>query len=266
MSFRDDDLSHFAAHGASLPEGGSDAVVEHDGASIWSVSYGAGPPVVLLHGGMGHAGNFAHQIPALVAAGRQVFAIDSRGHGHSSRDSRPLSYEQIAGDVLAVMDARAIRTAALVGWSDGACTSLALARRAPERVSGVFFFACNVDPTGTKPFVMTSAIGHCIDRHRRDYEVLSPTPAAFDTLSADLQVMQREQPNYSADDLRSVSVPVTIAQSPDDEFIALAHAQYLARTIPGARLDLLDGVTHFAPLQRPGVFNAAVLRFLEQLG
>jgi pimeloyl-ACP methyl ester carboxylesterase len=55
---------------------------------------------------------------------------------------------------------------------------------------------------------------------------------------------------------------VTVAQSEHDEFIKAEHAEYLARTIPGARYVFLKGVSHFAPLQRPELFNAAVLGFL----
>jgi pimeloyl-ACP methyl ester carboxylesterase len=56
-----------------------------------------------------------------------------------------------------------------------------------------------------------------------------------------------------------------IVQSEHDEFIKLEHAEYLARTIPGAELILLPGVSHFAPLQRPGQFNSVVRGFLGEI-
>src|SRR5690606_163416 len=132
---RDDDLSDFDANGAALPAGGDAAYAAHDGARIWHVAFGAGPAVVLLHGGMGHGGNFAWQVPVLRDAGYQVIVVDSRGQGRSSWDGRPLSYAQMADDLEAVLDARGVERAALVGWSDGACTALALAKGQPERVA-----------------------------------------------------------------------------------------------------------------------------------
>jgi pimeloyl-ACP methyl ester carboxylesterase len=72
----------------------------------------------------------------------------------------------------------------------------------------------------------------------------------------------KTEPNYSADELATVSVPVAIVQSEHDEFIAPEHAEYLARSIPGARFVRLEGVSHFAPLQRPDQFNGALLDFL----
>jgi pimeloyl-ACP methyl ester carboxylesterase len=65
--------------------------------------------------------------------------------------------------------------------------------------------------------------------------------------------------------LAAIQVPVAIVQAEHDEFIKPDHAAYLARTIPGAELALLPDVSHFAPLQRPGEFNAAMLAFLGKV-
>lgn len=262
MSFTDDDLTHFEANGAALPDG-TTAYVESDGASIWHASFGTGEPVILLHGGMGHSGNWGHQVPALVAAGRQVVVIDSRGHGRSTRDTRPFSYELMGSDVLAAMDALGLAKAPIVGWSDGACIGLVLARQHPERITGVFFFACNMDPSGTMPFEATPTLDRCFARHTRDYAELSATPDQFGAVADAVGLMQRTQPNYSANDLEQIGVPVAIVQAEHDEFIKPEHAEYLARTIPNAELVRLPGVSHFAPLQRPALFNDAVLAFLD---
>src|SRR5689334_9842523 len=116
----DDDLKLFEASGASLPPTTEHGYTDHDGAGIWHASFGAGSPVILLHGGLGHSGNWGHQVPDLVATGHRVIVIDSRGHGRSTRDARPFSYALMASDVLAVMDRLGVGRAALVGWSDGA--------------------------------------------------------------------------------------------------------------------------------------------------
>ena len=267
MTFSDDELKHFEDVGAELPSGGVSAYVENDGAQIWHASFGAGPPVILLHGGLGHAGNWQHQVQPLVDAGHQVVVVDSRGHGHSSRDERPYSYELMASDVIAVMDQLQLKKAAVIGWSDGACTALVLAKQAAERVGGVFFFACNMDPSGVKTTIAPSAIlQRCFGRHTADYARLSETPDAFKPFAAAVQLMQRTQPDYSAHDLGGISIPVAIVQAEHEEFIEHAHAAYLSRSIPDAELVQLPGVSHFAPLQRPSVFNAAMCAFLDRTG
>lgn len=262
MEFRDDDLLKFESDGAApLPKSDSHGYVENKGARIWYSTYGSGPPIILLHGGLGHSGNWGYQVPELVRNNYRVILIDSRGHGRSTRDTQPYSYELMASDVLAVMNTLHLENAALVGWSDGACTALVLAAHFPARVAGVFFFACNMDPSGVKPFAATPALDRCFARHKKDYARLSTTPEAFDDFVKDVGLMQRTQPHYTADDLANIHVPVTIAHSEHDEFIKREHAKYLAQTIPNAEFVLLNGVSHFAPLQRPGQFNAAILAF-----
>ncbi|MBA8904000.1 alpha/beta hydrolase [Phyllobacterium sp. P30BS-XVII] len=260
----DDDLKSFEAHGAApLPVTSVQGHIEHDGAKVWYASYGAGAPVILLHGGLGHSGNWGYQIPALTSSGYRAIVIDSRGHGRSTRDSRPYTYELMASDVVAVMDTLHLEKAAFVGWSDGACIALVLASKAPDRVDGVFFFGCNMDPSGTKEFVLTPVVDRCFSRHSRDYAELSATPDAFQAFVDAVSLMMGTEPNYMAEDLAAIRVPVTIVQSEHDEFIKPEHAEYLARSIPGAALITLAGVSHFAPLQRPELFNNAVLAFLK---
>jgi len=263
----DDNLERFSAEGVpSLVAPDSQTFLEHNGARIWYATYGNGSPVILLHGGLGHSGNWNYQVPSLIESGYKVISVDSRGHGRSTRDDQPFSYELMASDVLAIMDSLHLEKAALVGWSDGACTALVLAATAPSRVSGVFYFACNMDPSGVKPFEVSPALDRCFNRHAKDYSQLSSTPDRFEDLVKDLTQMQRAQPNYSTDQLASIGVPVMIVQSEHDEFIRQEHAEYLARSIPQAEFLLLKDVSHFAPLQRPTLFSSAVLSFLARYG
>ena len=221
--------------------------------------------MILLHGGLGHSGNWGYQVPALVKSGYRAVVIDSRGHGRSTRDGRPYIYELMAADVAAVMDTLQLDKAVLVGWSDGACTALILAAQTSDRVAGVFFFACNMDPSGTKEFEFTPVVERCFSRLMKDYAQLSATPDQFGEFSEAVGLMQRTQPNYSAHDLAEISVSVTIVQSEHDEFIKREHAEYLARSIPNAEFVHLPGVSHFAPLQRPEQFNRAMLAFLGKV-
>ena len=122
-----------------------------------------------------------------------------------------------------------------------------------------------MDPSGTREFEFGPIVGRCFNRHVKDYALLSPTPDKFDEFSEAVGLMQRTQPNYSADDLAQIGVPVTIVHSEHDEFIRREHAEYLARSIPNAEFIYLPGVSHFAPLQRPQQFNNAILAFLHRV-
>jgi len=174
MGTYDDDLRKFEAEGAAaLPVANLQGYVVNDGARIWYSTCGAGAPVVLLHGGFGHSGNWGYQVPALVTNGYRAVLLDSRGHGRTTRDSRPFTYELMASDVLAVLDSLEIERVGLVGWSDGACTSLILAAKVPARVAG--------------------------------YALLSATPDQFNEFFEAVSLMQRTQPNYSVHDLNQIT-------------------------------------------------------------
>jgi pimeloyl-ACP methyl ester carboxylesterase len=265
LEIHDDDLSRFEAEGVPLPPLEHHGHVEHEGARIWYAAYGSGSPVILLHGGLGHSGNWGRQVPALLEAGHRVILIDSRGHGRSTRDTRPYTYELMASDVLAVMDTLHLKQASLVGWSDGACIALIVAAQAPTRVAGAFFFGCNMDPSGLKQINQHNPLlSRCLSRHLQDYAHLSATPDHFHEFAEAVGIMMKSQPNYSAHDLSRISVSVVIVQAEHDEFIRDEHAQYLAENIPDAKLLFLKELSHFAPLQRPQQFNEALLAFLSE--
>jgi len=171
----------------------------------------------------------------------------------------------MASDVLAVMDGLHVTKAAVVGWSDCACAAMVLAMKAPDRVSGVFFFGCNMDPSGTKEFEFNSILNRCFSRHAKDYTQLSETPDQFQGFADAVGLMQKPEPNYSAKQLAEIRVPITVVQSQYDEFIKPEHAEYIAQTIPNAEFFSLSGVSHFAPLQRPEQFNNAMLAFLSKV-
>ena len=250
-----------------LPAAVSSGYVAHDGARIYYDTFGHGPPVILLHGGFGNTEVWGNQVPALVRAGYQAVAIDSRGHGRSSRDQRPLTYELMASDVVAVMDQLKLLRASVVGWSDGAIVGLVLAIRDPGRLTRVFAFAANMDPSG-----VIAGVDHdpmflrFFAKAERDYRRLSPTPDGFADFQRAVEHMWDTEPNYTAADLARIATPVAIVDGDHDEAIKREHTEYLARSIPGARLIILPAASHFAMFQQPREFNAAMLAFLGPAG
>ena len=120
-----------------------------NGISIHYAVYGRGSPVILLHGGLANADYWGNQIQEL-APHHAVVAMDSRGHGRSTRDPRPYGYDLMADDVVALMDVLKVPKADIVGWSDGGILGLDLAMRHPDRVGKIFAFAANTVTSGVK--------------------------------------------------------------------------------------------------------------------
>ena len=269
-AFEDDDLTRFEAEGAPPLPPGRSGQVEHRGARVWYGDFGpeeaggqARNPAVLLHGSFDNSDDWGHQVAALVAAGRRVIAVDSRGRGRSTLGPETLTFELLATEVLAVLDSLGVGRADLVGWSDGAIIALQLAMTRPERVGRVFAFGVVGDLGGLKEFEFRPILGRVFARARRDHARLSPEPGGWEAMAQEVNRLDETEPNFSPDDLGRIRAPVAIVLGENDEFIRPEHADQLARAIPGAIRVTLPGVSHFAMLQRPAEFNRALLDFLN---
>ncbi|MBR0896110.1 alpha/beta hydrolase [Bradyrhizobium tropiciagri] len=245
------------------PIAGRSAHAEVNGISLFHVETGEGSPVVFLHGGLSNSDYFGLQVPE-VARKHRVICVDSRGHGRSSRNAQPFGYDLMTDDVVALLDHLKIPRATIVGWSDGAIIGLDMAMRHPDRVVSVFAFGANTLTSGLKPGVdKDPTFAQFIARAKTEYERLSPTPGEYDQFLQQIEKMWDSQPNWTDAQLRTIRAPVLIADGQHDEAIQREHTEYMAATIPGAGLLILPNVSHFAFLQDPTLFNAALLDFLD---
>jgi pimeloyl-ACP methyl ester carboxylesterase len=172
---------------------------------------GKGPPVVLLHGFPELAYSWRYQLPALAAAGYRAMAPDQRGYGRSSKPDGVARYtiEALISDVIALLDAREIGQAAIVGHDWGALLAWQMALVVPERMAGLV--ALNVPFLPRPPIdpitYMRAALGsdfyivnfqdsdeadqRCVENPARVFEVLirrnAVTRERFNTLPKALQ-------------------------------------------------------------------------------
>jgi pimeloyl-ACP methyl ester carboxylesterase len=194
-----------------------------------------------------------------------VILVDSRGHGRSTRDQRPYGYDLMADDVVGLLDTLHIAKADVVGWSDGGILGLDLALRHPHRIGRIFAFAANTVTSGVQEGVEKNpTFARFIARAGREYAKLSPTPKDYHAFVAQISKMWETEPNWTDAQLRSIKAKVLVVDGDHDEAIKRGHTEYIAATIPGAGLLILPNTSHFAFLQDPSRFNAAMLHFLDQ--
>ena len=233
-----------------------------NGISLYHATIGQGPPVLLLHGGLANSDYWGHQVTAL-APHHMVILMDSRGHGRSTRDTRPYGYDLMADDAVALLDTLHVAKADVVGWSDGAILGLDLAIRHPDRVGKVFAFAANMVTSGVQEGVEKNpTFARYIERAGHEYARQSATPKDYAAFVAQISKMWETEPNWTDAQLKSIRSPVWVVDGDHDEAIKRAHTEYIAATIPGAGLLILPNTSHFAFLQDPALFNAALLNFL----
>ena len=173
---------------------------------------------------------------------------------------------QVTLDVIALLDHLKIKKTAIVGWSDGAIIGLDIAMKHPERVSKLFAFAANSDPSGVADIASSDVFNAYIARAGEEYKRLSPTPTAYQSFVAEITKMWESQPKWTAADLAAIKVPTWIVDGDHDEAIKRENTEFMAANIPGAGLLIQPQVSHFSFLQDPEQFTDDVLRFLERGG
>lgn len=234
-----------------------------NGIQLYYATVGQGEPVVLLHGGLANSDYWGKQVSAL-AQHHKVIVVDSRGHGRSTRDARPYSYDLMSDDVVALLDHLKIAKADIVGWSDGGIIGIDLAIRHPTRVNRIFSFAPNTKTSGVKPDTEKNPVfASYIERAGNEYRKLSKTPDQYDAFVEQISHMWGTQPNWSDEDLKKINTPVLIVDGDHDEAIVREHLEYIANTIPNSGLLILPNTSHFAFIQAPKEFNEAILNFID---
>jgi pimeloyl-ACP methyl ester carboxylesterase len=239
--------------------------VEREGVRLAVAEAGPadGPPVVLLHGLTATRRYVVMGSKALERGGHRVVSYDARGHGQSgaapSRDA--YGYDELALDLLAVLDACGVERAVLAGASMGAHTLLRVALQAPERVAGVVVVTPAFDPQAPADYARWDALAEGLRRGGVEgfveaYRVEDEVPEAWqDTvrlvlrqrmaqhadlgpLADALQATPRSRPYESLAELGALDVPAVVVASRDeaDPGHPLAVGEAYAAAIPGARL------------------------------
>lgn len=247
----------------TLPKAEHSGYAPINGIRIWYAEYGHGQPVILLHGGLANSNYWGNQVPIL-AQHYRVIVMDSRGHGRSTRNDQPYGYDLMASDVIGLMDFLKIKQAAIVGWSDGAILGLDIAINHPERLTKLFAFAANSDPSGVADISKSAVFNAYIARAEKEYKKLSPTPTQYQPFLDQISKMWATQPNFTKEQLNSITTSTWIVDADHDEAIKRENTEYMAAQIPNSGLLLQPWVSHFSFLQDPQQFNSDLLHFLEK--
>ncbi len=225
--------------------------------SIYCETFGAGPPVLVLPGGVGYIEDMSFQIRAL-AKSHFVIAVDSRGHGRSTGANGPLNYSLMSDDMVKVLESLNINRVDVVGWSDGGIIGLDLAMRHPERVRRLVAISANYNPDGLG---YTPSV-EPVPRIALRYWLLAPNPAQWPDLYRNVVAMWRTQPQYTLDDLGHIEAP-TLVMAGEDDLIKREHTDQLAKAIPASHESIIPGATHSVPFEKPDIVNVKILNFLD---
>jgi pimeloyl-ACP methyl ester carboxylesterase len=231
----------------------------------------AGPPVLLLHHGLGSTRAWRAQAPALAAAGFRVLVYDRWGYGKSAPRPGPgLGQPDFAADradLLALLDAAGWAQVSLVGHSDGGTIALYAAAEHPERVRALLVAAAHIyiEPR------MVAAMAALVQQFQTDSRFRTGLQrvhgAQFETVFHHWHAGWQQTPAQDWDmrpQLAYITCRTLVTQGEADEHATPQHARDTAAAIPGAALWLVPQVGHMLPQDAPELFNARLIEFLQQ--
>ncbi|MBK1786498.1 3-oxoadipate enol-lactonase [Prauserella cavernicola] len=245
-----------------------------------------GPPegeVVVLSGSIGsNLSMWDPQVGPLISAGFRVVRYDQRGHGRTAVPDHPATLAELGGDVLELLDTLGVERAHVVGLSLGGMTAMWLGRHAPERVGGLVL-CCTSARLGTPESWRQRAD----DARARGMAAIADTSigrwftadwlVAHPDLGREYHHMTAATPaeGYAAcchaiggmdlvPDLPEITAPTLVIAGADDPATPPeGHGDVLAKSIPGARLEIVEQAAHLGNVERPERFSELITTHLK---
>jgi pimeloyl-ACP methyl ester carboxylesterase len=228
--------------------------------------HGRGAPLLLLHGGAGSGAQFSKQIPDFEKR-RLLIVPDCPEQGRTEGRDGPLTYHQMAEDMIALLDQLKLGRVDVMGWSDGGNIGLDMAMHHPERVGRLVVFGANFRPDGLNQadfdWGLTATPESFGAGMKEGWQKLAPDPSRYLSAMRKILDLWRAQPDWTPAQLGTIRAKVLVCAGEHD-VIRPEHTRLLAASIPGAELWIVPGASHGAMIERPDLVNPRVLAFLDK--
>ena len=230
--------------------------VKTRGFNMYYETYGVGQPLLLIHGNGGSISNFMFQVPYF-SKSYKVIVADSRAQGKSVDTGDSLSYEMMADDLSALLDALHVDSCYVIGWSDGGVNGLLLAMRHPGKVKKLAVTGAKLwpDTTAVDPPAFNWAM-----KYNESFEKLTQTPEIRNRRK--VAHLLSFAPHITIEQLKKIQCPALIIGG-DHDVILPKHTLLIAASIPRSYLWILPGSGHSTPIDYKDQFNEVVNNFFR---
>ena len=213
------------------------------------------PSLVLLHGN-GEDGHIFDEQIEYFSQYYQVIAVDTRGHGKSSRGTAPFNFYTFAADLVNVLDRLDIGQAHIIGFSDGAITALHLAITAPDRISSMILLGVNYNIKGIRfiprlsimvVYVWLSIASLFSADYRRRKEIWG---------------LMVHHPDLTIEEISHITIPTVVITGKND-MASQRQNDEIAGAIAGSDRITVPG-DHFWMFKTPDVLHRIVMEHLQK--
>jgi len=225
------------------------------GIRIYCEIYGSGRPLLMIHGNGGSIASFQENIPYF-SKRYKVIVADSRSQGKSKDVNDSLSFEMMADDEAALLDALHIDSAYVLGWSDGGIIALLLATRHPEKVIKLASTGANLWPDST------AIIPSVWKEEKLNYDLSKEKHLTTSQEKNDWKLFLLDwfQPNISLNNLHAIKCPSLIIGG-DHDLIRIEHTVLIYQNIPRAYLWIVPNSGHATLMEHKEEFDKTVDNF-----
>ena len=249
-----------------------------NGIKVYYEVYGAGKPIVLLHGAfMTIEANWAQLIPELSKT-RKVIAVEMQGHGHTAFSERKLDLATFASDVDGVMNYLKVDSADVVGYSMGGSVAYQLAIQNPKRIKKLVIISATYKSTGWIPQIATA-----FKSMKPEMFADSPMKTAYDATAPDktkwskfieqMLVFIGQQYDMGDGNIAKITAPVLIIAGDNDglDKIELAKTYQLLGggvsadmgPMPKSQLAIVPSQSHVSVMMQTKTISDYLNSFLK---
>jgi len=242
--------------------------------NIYFKWFGAGEPVLLMHGGFTVLEGWVAQIPYL-SRGNTLIAMDSRGHGRTTLGTAGLTYGQMGRDAAALLDILHVGPVTVVGSSDGGNAALGLAVERPDLVKGLVLMGASLNlenciadkRAATERFLSPWSLELMGLMSIR--QIINPERDSRKRFMGQMRKMWTEPSDVRLEDLSAVDAPTLIIAGDDDEFLALpgdplAVFEELRDSMPGAQMTVIPHGSHGLNIEQAPTINKLIRDFISE--
>lgn len=263
-----------AAAAAGLAAQDTGKRVPVNGMQLYYEVSGAGEPLVVLHGAYMDIPSMGEIIPRLARTHR-VYALEFQGHGRTSDIDRPITYQNLADDVAAFMDAVGLEKADVFGYSMGGQAALQLAIRHPARVNKLVAASVAYDLRGWQPvyteFIPQMSVEGMLQMPF--FQEQAEREPGFPALIQKLIQLEKEPMAWEAE-VKQLKMPVLVIAG-DADVSTLEHNTALfkllgggvmgdmGKPLPASRLAVMPATSHTAVITQVDMLHSFIEPFLK---
>ncbi|HNP23963.1 MAG TPA: alpha/beta hydrolase [Panacibacter sp.] len=218
--------------------------VQSGDAKIYYEEYGKGEPFVVLHGGAYGSIYEMYQFIDSLSEKYQVIAVSTRGHGRSEIGTAPVTYEQKANDIMAVINEVTKDSVTILGFSDGAYTGYKIAAMYPARVKKLVAIGAGEQIPGLRQVMLDTKVAFSLDSlYWKQQLSLMPQPERLQEYWNNLAHFYNSM-MAGKELFNSIRCPVLVMAGENDRNAALATVIAAYQMIPNSQLAIIPNAPH----------------------